>query len=110
MIRTKDELITIVKDALGDNITSDKGIALLEDINDTFADSKGGSTKELEDKIAELEKEKEELDKTWRDKYVARFESGTPSPKNEDDPNNETDEDDDKPEKEKFEDLFAPVE
>ena len=65
MKKSKEEIIAQIKGVIGDN-TSDEALALLEDVSDTFDDLQGGSTKELEDKIAELEKKIEETDTNWR--------------------------------------------
>lgn len=67
MVRTKDELLSIIKDRIGDG-TSDEDISLIEDINDTYAD--------LETRISESGDWKakyDENDKAWREKYRDRF-------------------------------------
>ena len=67
MIRTKDDLLNIIKERIGDG-TSDEDISLIEDINDTYAD--------LESRISEAGDWKakyEENDANWRTKYKERF-------------------------------------
>lgn len=61
-VRTVDELLASVKEVVGDAITSDKGISLLEDISDSFKT-------EGEDWKAKYE----ENDATWRKRYADRF-------------------------------------
>ena len=66
---SKSEMFKKVKEYLKED-TSDEAIALLEDLTDTLSD-----TDEDKDKvIEELKKEKEELDKSWRQRYIDRFE------------------------------------
>ena len=70
MIRTKDELISMISQRIGED-NSDDAITLLEDISDTFTD--------FENKTADATnwKEKyEENDKEWRDRYKERFMNG----------------------------------
>lgn len=67
MVKTKDDLLAIIKDRIGDG-TSDEDISLIEDINDTFSD--------LETRISEAGDWKakyEENDASWRTKYKERF-------------------------------------
>lgn len=77
-VKSKEELIEQIKKAVGDN-TSDDIITLLEDVSDTLDNTKGGSTKELEDKIAELENKVKETDDNWRKKYTDRFYNPDPA-------------------------------
>lgn len=67
MIRTKDDLLSIIKERIGEG-TSDEDISLIEDINDTYTD--------LETRISESGDWKakyEENDESWRKKYKERF-------------------------------------
>ena len=57
-----------VKVVLGDR-TDDDAISFLEDCKDTIS-SEGDDWKQKYDEVV---KEKEELDKTWRQKYTDRF-------------------------------------
>lgn len=61
-VRTVDELLASVKEVVGDAITSDKGISLLEDITDSYKT-------DGEDWKAKYE----ENDATWRKRYADRF-------------------------------------
>ncbi len=66
---SKSEMFKKVKDYLKED-TSDEAISLLEDLTDTLSDSDEDKDKIIE----ELTKEKEELDKSWRQRYIDRFE------------------------------------
>lgn len=63
MKKTAKELIESIKTALGENATSDVGIALIEDVTDSL-----GDTDETDWKA-----KYEENDKAWRQRYTARF-------------------------------------
>lgn len=67
MIRTKDDLLSLIKERIGDS-TTDEDIKLIEDITDTYTD--------LETRVNESgdwKKKYEENDATWRKKYKERF-------------------------------------
>lgn len=68
-VKTKDELMTTLKDFLGDN-TSDEAIALVQDISDTLGDSNAQT-------VAELRQQLVDQDNSWRKKYRDTFFSGT---------------------------------
>nr|DAU41984.1 MAG TPA: hypothetical protein [Caudoviricetes sp.] len=62
---TRDDLMERIRSRIGDD-TSDETLSLIEDFTDTFSD--------LETRAGEDWKSKyDELDKTWREKYKARF-------------------------------------
>lgn len=61
MKRTKDELVNSFKEVIGDAST-DAAIAFLEDLSDSM-------NTDTEDWKAKYE----ECDRSWREKYVARF-------------------------------------
>lgn len=68
-VRTKDELLEIIKGRIGDD-SSDDTISFLEDITDTLTD--------YEEKVTKSDGEDwktkyEENDKMWREKYRERF-------------------------------------
>lgn len=63
-VRTLEEIITSVKNVIGETPTDDE-LALLEDITDTFTDS--ADTEDWKRKY-------EENDEEWRKKYKDRFE------------------------------------
>ena len=68
-VKTKDELLEIIKGRIGDD-TSDETISFIEDITDTLSD--------YEEKATNLNNEDwktkyEENDKMWREKYRERF-------------------------------------
>lgn len=83
-IRSKEELIKAINDRLGETPT-DEDLALLEDVTDSLDDlaQKANGSGEWEQKY-------KDLDKNWRDKYRARFLSGS----GDDDGNLNTDPDD----------------
>lgn len=70
-IRSKEELIKAINDRLGETPT-DEDLALLEDVTDSLDDltQKASGSGEWEQKY-------KDLDKNWRDKYRARFLSGS---------------------------------
>lgn len=67
MIRTKDDLLSIIKERIGEG-TSDEDISLIEDINDTYDDL---STRVSE--AGDWKAKYEENDASWRAKYKERF-------------------------------------
>lgn len=68
-VRTKDELLEIIKGRIGDD-SSDETISFLEDITDTLSDYEEKATNsDTEDWKTKFE----ENDKMWREKYRERF-------------------------------------
>ena len=68
-VRTKDELLEIIKGRIGDD-TSDETISFIEDITDTLSDYEEKATNsDTEDWKTKYE----ENDKMWREKYRERF-------------------------------------
>ena len=67
MVLTREELIEKIRNRIGDG-TTDDDIALLEDIADTYDDMKdrSGDNENWREKY-------DELDRTWRQKYIDRF-------------------------------------
>lgn len=65
---TQSEFMTKLKTFIGDR-TDDEAISFIEDCKDTITDDKDDWKKKYDDVV----KEKEELDKTWRQKYTDRF-------------------------------------
>lgn len=84
MVQTTDEIITKVKELLGDNATSDESIELIENISDSMSDSN-----------LDWKEKYEENDKKWRQKYVDRFNSGESNKAPEDNDDNISDGDED---------------
>lgn len=80
MKKTPEELIAAVKALVGER-NDDAVIALIEDISDSFVE-------DTEDWKAKYY----ELDKLWRDKYIARFTEGIKPEEDPEDPNGEDDE------------------
>lgn len=81
---TQKEFMEKVKVVLGDR-TDDDAISFLEDCKDTIS-SEGDDWKQKYDDVV---KEKEELDKTWRQKYTDRFFSPDASHNDDDNANHE---------------------
>ena len=68
-VRTKDELLEIIKGRIGDD-TSDETISFIEDITDTLSDYEEKATNS---DTEEWKTKYEENDKMWREKYRERF-------------------------------------
>ena len=68
-VLSKEEFMNRLKERIGED-TSDEAMTFIEDMTDTFNDmetrSNGQSDEEWKTKY-------EELDKSWREKYKARF-------------------------------------
>ena len=93
-IKSREELFNDIKTKIGDS-TDDETLALLDDIDDTLSD--------YEARISDTTDWKtryEENDKEWRKRYTERFFN---KPEDEDKPK---DNNEDKPKKLTFEDLF----
>lgn len=65
---TQSEFMTKLKTFIGDR-TDDEAISFIEDCKDTITDDENDWKKKYDDVV----KEKDELDKTWRQKYTDRF-------------------------------------
>ena len=112
---TQTEFMTKVKAIIGDR-TDDEAISFLEDCKDTIE----GEKDDWKAKYDDLLKEKEQLDKDWREKYTNTFFSPVSHNDNNNNdnnkntnpantPNNEIDEEQEKleqAEKVRFDDLF----
>lgn len=92
-IRTKEEILNAIKTKFSDD-TSDETLSFIEDVSDTLEDFDKKVKGDGKDWKAEAEK----IDAAWREKYKARFFSGS----------KEDDEEEEPEEKKsyKFEDLF----
>lgn len=91
-IKTRDELMSQIKEIIGDS-SDDDVLNLLTDLSDTLGDDSAIT------KVAELQEQISEQDKAWRKKYRDAFFSKP----NE---NEFSDEDDDKAPR-TYEDLFS---
>lgn len=70
-VRTREEILESIRSRIGED-TSDESISLLEDITDTMED--------YETRVADKTDWKnkyDELDATWRRKYIERFSGKT---------------------------------
>lgn len=96
---SKSEMFKKVKEYLKED-TSDEAISLLEDLTDTLSEDNEDKDKIIED----LKKEKEELDKSWRQRYIDRFEGKVTDAPKDNDPEKQggdtTDVDDEEPDDE----------
>ena len=118
-VLSKDEFMTKLKTIIGDR-TDDEAISFIEDCKDTIE----GEKDDWKGKYDALVKEKDDLDKMWRQKYTDRFFS--PDSHNDDNKdkhennkktnpanvNDELDEEEQKleqAEKIRFSDLFKPA-
>ena len=101
-VRTREELLKIVRDYVKDN-TDDATLQLLEDVDDTFKDFADKSKDETDWKA-----KYEENDKEWRTKYKERFMSGGDDEKKDVNPTPADDKkEENEDEKETFNDLFS---
>lgn len=67
MVLERDELMERIRNRIGDG-TSDDDIALLEDVADTYDDLRGRVDSDID-----WESRYNELDQTWRQRYIDRF-------------------------------------
>lgn len=74
MVKTKTELINDITAILGDN-KSDEAISLLENVSDTLDSTANKDYDELKAKYDEEVQKNADLDKSWREKYISRFNS-----------------------------------
>lgn len=75
MKATKQELLEQFRNIVPD-VTTDDAIAFIENMNDSFTDENSDEINRLNEKISELENEKADIDKTWRERYINRFFGG----------------------------------
>lgn len=68
MKRSKDELVSAIREFIGDD-TSDKAIQIIEDVSDSFTDDSD-----------EWKRKYEENDRDWRKRYMDRFMNPEPMP------------------------------
>ena len=95
MIRTKDELLTIINERFSGDET-DEVISFIEDVTDTLDDltAKAADSTNWQERY-------NQLDADWRKRYKERFFTGEDQPEDE-----EEFEEDEKEEKTTYEDLF----
>lgn len=94
-IKSKDEILASIKEKFADD-SSDETIGFIEDVSDTLSDYETRANGDGTDWKAEAKR----IDNEWREKYKARFFSGS----KEDEPDDDPEFDELKPMK--FEDLF----
>jgi len=75
----REQFLEAIKARIGDD-TSDIAMQFVEDMTDTFdgfaTDSNSQRITELEQQLSEANTAKDELDKSWRQRYRDRFFSG----------------------------------
>lgn len=77
-VRTREEILTGLRDIMGDSGNSDEGLALLDDVSDTLSDYETRSKDSTDWK-----QKYEENDASWRQRYHDRFfntEANDPDP------------------------------
>lgn len=101
-ILNKDDFLSRLQERIGDD-TSDEAMAFIEDMTDTFNDletrSSGSNDEQWQTKL-------DELDKSWREKYKARFFNTETTPEDVKEEQKEDVKDDENVEK-TFDDLFV---
>ncbi len=75
MVKEWKEIIERVKNMLPD-ATTDEAIAIIEDMTDTAAENKAEKYDELVAELKDLKSKYDEMDKSWRQKYIDRFFAG----------------------------------
>ena len=73
---SKEEIIKAVRTLIGEE-PNDDGIALMENITDTFDDISAKVNTDWQSEKAKLENQIKETDANWRKKYTARFMQGS---------------------------------
>ena len=68
-VLNKEQFMTRLQEHIGED-NSDEALAFIEDMQDTFNDMEIKSSGNSDE---EWQKKYDELDKSWRDKYKARF-------------------------------------
>ena len=75
----REQFLEAIKARIGDD-TSDLAMQFMEDMTDTFdgfaTDSNSQRISELEQQLTDAKTEKDDLDKSWRQRYRDRFFSG----------------------------------
>lgn len=75
----REQFLEAIKARIGDD-TSDLAMQFVEDMTDTFdgfaTDSNSQRISELEQQLTDAKTEKDDLDKSWRQRYRDRFFSG----------------------------------
>lgn len=69
MVLNKEDFMKRLQERIGED-TSDEAMAFIEDMTDTFNDMETRSSGNNDE---QWQKKYDELDKTWREKYKARF-------------------------------------
>ena len=95
-IKTKDEILAQMNSILGEN-TDDSALAFIEDVSDTFTDLSQRASDQTD-----WEQKYNDLDKSWRDKYRARFFGSKPD----DEEEFKREEDKERPAPKTYMDLF----
>lgn len=67
MVLDREKLLSRISEKIGDS-TTDEDIALLEDVADTYDDLRTRAESDID-----WEARYNELDRTWRERYIERF-------------------------------------
>lgn len=84
MVLTKDDFMKLVKERVGED-SSEQALKFIEDMTDTFNDLENKAKTENKKTDEEWQKELDEQDKAWRERYKERFFSGVSSNSNNED-------------------------
>lgn len=71
-VKSREEILSQINARIGED-NSDEALALIEDVTDTLTDLETRASGDGKDWKAEAER----IDKEWREKYRARFSSGS---------------------------------
>lgn len=96
-VKSKEDILSAIRERFAED-NSDEVITFIEDVSDTFTDLEDKAKGDGKDWKAEAER----IDKEWREKYKARFFSGTKEDA-EDEPEESYDE---PPKSYNYDDLF----
>lgn len=76
MVLSREELLSRIQDFMGDRVTEDNSISIIEDISDTYDNITRGNMVELENlkkAYDELNNKYDNLNTEWKQKYLKRF-------------------------------------
>lgn len=102
-VLNKEQFMTRLQERIGED-TSDEAMSFIEDMTDTFNDMETRSSGESDE---QWKTKYEELDKTWREKYKARFFDSETTPSDAKESQKDDVIDDGDAEEKTYEDLFV---
>ena len=101
-ILNREEFMSRLQERIGED-NSDEALSFIEDMEDTFNDLE---TKSSGNNDEEWQKKYDELDKSWREKYKARFFNSETTPKDVKEEQTKDVKDDSETDDVSFDDLF----